>query len=414
MAMALSRSEDPKVEHPAGLWAESGLLLEPVHGAGLFMAGQGQGIQAEGLVQVVTGFVGGPVIGDGFLLEGGPALQVLPLDTVALGGRFTQEETGHGGNPGLGGILTRPVDEPAIRQLPDVQLADDFRKEGFRFGRMLLGKHILGVEQGQAAGGKLFGAGVPIVAGEREGAVDINGREAGQGDLGRLGVVEGKRSFLSGRQVLALDPDHRRIGVADLDGNGLGGGMAGAGGGDRDPRRPFPGRFQFKPDELVAGLVECQFFGRIPGDLDRSFDLDRDASLADVVFHREDIDREGDLLSAAQHARQGRDNHQRRTDGDGFLGIAEGAVMSGHHHDPQAADIHRELDPVGLAAFFQGERPKDADDRVEAVVFLGRRVDLLVTADAEHRGEPAAIAADDLVDRPTTSTLTCTQVSSAR
>ena len=160
----------------------------------------------------------------------------------------------------------------------------------------------------------------------------------------------------------------------------------------------FAGGPERKTDKLVAGLVEGyrSAFGAVY--LHGTVDLDRNGGVLYAVFKGEHVDRQGDILAYADHARKGGHHHEGRAHGHRLFGVAVGSVLTGHQHDADATDIHRELDVMRIALAVEGEGTEELDNGVETVVLLGaEHAAVFVTADTQHRREGSAEAADDVV-----------------
>ena len=234
------------------------------------------------------------------------------------------------------------------------------------------------VQEREAFGGQLLGAVVRIVQHCPGQGTGVEGRIGGKGQLSR--TREGK--LPSGRQGMTLYHNGFPFIALNRNDEFFGTLARSADGRYRQMGRTLSGGFQPEPGHLVARLGKAEILCSLSQDTDGPFGLHGYADFACTLFHGKDIDGQGDLVSAAQQGRQGREDHQRGGDGRGFPGRPPGILAGGHHHDAHASHIHRQGDPVlDALSFGHGNRTDETDHRVEAVVLAGGHEVVLIAAD---------------------------------
>ena len=159
----------------------------------------------------------------------------------------------------------------------------------------------------------------------------------------------------------------------------------------------FAGGLDAEADQLVAGGGEAELLRSGAGQHHGAIDLNLDGGLFHALFHGEDVHGHGQLLTGAQHPRQGSDHHQRILHGYGLFLLAIGAVVAGNEHYAHAAHVHRKLQRKHVGALFQGPGGLEQHHGIEAVVFPRLQIHFFVTADGRQRHHLGTEGADHLV-----------------
>ena len=151
--------------------------------------------------------------------------------------------------------------------------------------------------------------------------------------------------------------------------------------------------------QLVSRLVEAE--GLLAGAFDgnaRAFRLDGDAHVLGALLHGKHIDGHLDFLAGGEYPRQGGEEHQRRADGHGLLGVSVASVFPGNEHHAHRADILRQAQGVDAAlAFIYMEWPDELHHRLEAVGLGIGGFQHLVSSRAEDGGIASGGGTQDLV-----------------
>ena len=380
-------------QDPAGLRMH-GILFHAIHGGVIRIARQGQRVEPVGLVHVREELAGRHAISFAEALLGTfPTGENVGIHRESLGGRLGEEGSAHGRDPCVNGAVG-PVGEAAARLLAGVQPGNDIGNGCRCLPGLFLAQQGHQVQEREAFGGQLLGAVVGIVQHCPGQGAGVEGRIGGKGQLSR--TREGK--LPSGRQGMTLYHNGFPFITFNRYHEFLGTLARSADGRYRQMGRTLSGGFQPEPGHLVARLGETEGLGCLVQDADRSFRLYAQVYLARTLFHGKDIDGQGDLVSAAQQGRQGREDHQRGGDGRGFPGRPPGILAGGHHHDAHASHIHRQGDPVlDALSFGHGNRTDETDHRVEAVVLAGGHEVVLVAADGRLWRQNAVQGTDDVI-----------------
>ena len=189
---------------------------------------------------------------------------------------------------------------------------------------------------------------------------------------------------------------HRRVGVAHLQGHGLGSFVPAAGSGDGDVGDALGlAGLEREAQQLVSLGAEVHFLGAAAGE--GTIGLEGNAGLADAVLHGEHVHRGLNFLAAAHYARQGGHYHQGVLHGHGLLQVAVGAVVARHQHHAHAAHVHGKLQFQDVSALLEGAGRLEQHHGVEAVVLAGVAHGIFITADGCQRGEGAVEGANHLV-----------------
>ena len=225
-------------------------------------------------------------------------------------------------------------------------------------------------------------------------AVHVGGRVAGH-----LQLPLAHAAAFAGLERKALHLGEHRVGVHHLERKLLRSLVRGSAGRYFDMRRAFlAGSFQAEVHQPVSGFVKANLLAAAADELHRAVGLDAHAGFLHAVLQGEDVHWDGHLLADGKRAGQGGEHHERRLYRNGFLRLAVGAFMGGHHHDADAAHILRQLEFHHIRGAGRHRAGLQRNNhRVEAVVLAGAADGVLVTADGGKRRQLSAVRPDHMV-----------------
>ena len=255
------------------------------------------------------------------------------------------------------------------------------------------------MKQDKTAGRKLLAAGVRIILDEGVNTVVVDGRNTAYYYCAGSSVTIGQCMIdcCAGSYGVVLNLYRRPVGVANRQADGLGGLVRSGCCLDCNLGGAFSGAHYCEGNQFVAGRGELHGLGGGAVNLCGALCSHANLNFSYAFFKCEYVDGCLDGLAGTQYARQGSDSHERRLHGNIFLCVTEGAFVGCNYHYSYATYIHRQFDGVLVLALLKGERAEHLDNRVEAVVFLGAYVNLLVAADAQHLAELATDSAHYVV-----------------